>query len=273
MADGIAVLLAAVGGGRALPRRTEDATRRKCEVDVATRILLVEDDATIGEVLSASLRSHAYDAIWERAGAAALTCAAAGAVDLIILDLGLPDLEGTEVCRLLRRAQPGCVLVILAARSAEIDVVVGLNLVPTIISSNPSGWPVHARLRAHLRRNDAAPGTARDVRRFGDLVVDVPQRRVTVAGRELRLRPKEFDLLARLAAEPDVALRRDTLMSDVSDAHWFGSTKTLDVHVTALRRRIAETAGATAAEVPEIVTIRGHGYRLELPTPESRTLS
>ena len=73
---------------------------------------------------------------------------------------------------------------------------------------------------------------------------------MTVAGQELHLRPKEFDLLARLAAEPDVALRRETLMSDVWDAHWFGSTKTLDVHVAALRRRIAETAAAAAAEVP-----------------------
>ncbi len=241
---------------------------------MATRILLVEDDATIGEVLAASLRSHAYDVIWERTGAAALTCAAAGAVDLIVLDLGLPDLEGTEVCRLLRRAQPGCVLVILTARSAEMDVVVGLDSGADDYLIKPVRLAeFHARLRAHLRRNDAATGTAREVRRFGDLVVDVPRRRVTVAGREMRLRPKEFDLLARLAAEPDVALRRETLMSDVWDAHWFGSTKTLDVHVAALRRRIAEMAGATAAEVPEIVTIRGHGYRLELPTPEApRTL-
>ena len=241
---------------------------------MSTRILLVEDDATIGEVLTASLRSHAYDAIWERTGAAALTCAAASAVDLIVLDLGLPDLEGTEVCRLLRRAQPGCVLVILTARSAEMDVVVGLDSGADDYLIKPVRLAeFHARLRAHLRRNDA-PGTAREVRRFGDLVVDVPRRRVTVAGRELRLRPKEFDLLARLAAEPDVALRRETLMSDVWDAHWFGSTKTLDVHVAALRRRIAEMAGTTATEVPEIVTIRGHGYRLELPTPEApRTLS
>ena len=236
---------------------------------MATRILLVEDDATIGEVLTASLRSHAYDAIWERTGAAALTCATAGAVDLIVLDLGLPDLEGTEVCRLLRRAQPGCVLVILTARCAEMDVVVGLDAGADDYLVKPVRLAeFHARLRAHLRRNDPG-GTARDVRRFGDLVVDVPRRRVTVAGRELRLRPKEFDLLARLAAEPDVALRRETLMSEVWDANWFGSTKTLDVHVAALRRRIAETAAATAAEVPEIVTLRGHGYRLELPAPEA----
>jgi DNA-binding response OmpR family regulator len=227
---------------------------------VATRILLVEDDATIGEVLTASLSNHAYDVIWEQTAAAALTRAAAGAVDLIVLDLGLPDLEGTEVCRLLRRAQPGCVLIILTARSAEMDIVVGLDAGADDYLVKPVRLAeFHARLRAHLRRSEAA-GTIPDVRRFGDLVVDVPRRRATLAGRELRLRPKEFDL--------DVALRRETLMADVWDAHWFGSTKTLDVHVAALRRKIAEITAATAADVPEIVTIRGHGYRLELSTPE-----
>jgi DNA-binding response OmpR family regulator len=95
---------------------------------------------------------------------------------------------------------------------------------------------------------------------------------VTVAGQELHLRPKEFDLLARLAAEPDVALRRETLMSDVWDVRWFGSTKTLDVHVAALRRRIAETTAAVGAVVPRIVTIRGHGYRLELGASDARDL-
>jgi len=235
---------------------------------VSTRILLVEDDATIGDVLTTSLRSQAYNVTWERTGAAALARAAAGAVDLIVLDLGLPDLEGTEVCRLLRRAQPGCVLVILTARSAEMDVVVGLDSGADDYLVKPVRLAeFHARLRAHLRRNDDV-GSTSEVRRFGDLVVDVLRRRVTVAGRELRLRPKEFDLLARLVAEPDVALRRETLMSEVWDEHWFGSTKTLDVHVAALRRRIAEMAAATAAEVPEIVTLRGHGYRLELPTSD-----
>jgi DNA-binding response OmpR family regulator len=153
------------------------------------------------------------------------------------------------------------------------DVVVGLDAGADDYLVKPVRLvEFHARLRAHLRRSDTT-GTARDVRRFGDLVVDVPRRRVTVAGHEVHLRPKEFDLLARLAAEPDVALRRETLMSDVWDAHWFGSTKTLDVHVAALRRRIAEAAATTAADVPEIVTIRGHGYRLEFPASEApRTL-
>jgi DNA-binding response OmpR family regulator len=103
----------------------------------------------------------------------------------------------------------------------------------------------------------------------GDLVVDAAGRRVTVGGRELRLRTKEFDLLSRLAAEPGVAVSRETLMAEVWDEHWFGSTKTLDVHVAALRRKIGEISATAAAHVPEIVTLRGYGYRLELEAPES----
>ncbi|MET0765128.1 MAG: response regulator transcription factor [Blastococcus sp.] len=231
---------------------------------MGARILLVEDDSTIGEVLASSLRSHGHDVMWERTGTAALAEARATVVDVVLLDLGLPDLDGVEVCRQLRRVQPGCVLVMLTARSAEMDVVVGLEAGADDYLVKPVRLAeLHARLRAHLRRSDTGPG-ADPLRAIGDLVVDVPRRRVTVAGRELHLRPKEFDLLARLAAQPEVAHRRETLMSEVWDANWFGSTKTLDVHVAALRRKIAESADAADARVPRIVTVRGHGYRLEL---------
>jgi DNA-binding response OmpR family regulator len=159
-------------------------------------------------------------------------------------------LEGTEVCRRLRRAQPVCVIIILTARSAEMDLVLGLDSGADDFLVKPVRvGELQARLRAHLRRTEVGAATP-EVRRLGDLVVDERRRRVTVAGQELHLRPKEFDLLARLAAEPDVALRRETLMSDVWDARWFGSTKTLDVHVAALRRRIAEKTAAVGAVVP-----------------------
>ncbi|WP_308282681.1 response regulator transcription factor [Pseudonocardia nigra] len=234
---------------------------------MSSRILLIEDDSTIGEVLTSSLRSHAHEVMWERTGASGLARAAAGAVDLVLLDLGLPDLDGVEVCRQLRRAQPGCVLVMLTARGAEMDVVVGLEAGADDYLVKPVRLgELHARIRAHLRRNEAT-ATVPPVRPIGDLVVDVPRRRVTVAGTELRLRAKEFDLLARLAAQPGVALSRETLMAEVWDEHWFGSTKTLDVHVAALRRKIGEIAAASGARVPEIVTLRGHGYRLELTGP------
>ncbi|MGY1706878.1 response regulator [Geodermatophilus sp. SYSU D00697] len=232
------------------------------------RILLVEDDPTIGEVLATSMRSHAYDVVWAQSGGAALDRAAAGPVDLVLLDLGLPDLDGVEVCRRLRRLQPGCVLVMLTARSAEMDVVVGLEAGADDYLVKPVRLTeLHARVRAHLRRG-AATSVEPTVRTVGDLVVDVPRHRVTLGGRELRLRPKEFDLLARLAAQPEVAHSREQLMRDVWDENWFGSTKTLDVHVAALRRKIQEGAGS-GHRIPEIVTVRGHGYRLELPAPEA----
>ena len=234
---------------------------------MAGRILLVEDDSTIGEVLTASLRSHAYDVFWEQTGADGLVRAGTDAVDLVLLDLGLPDLDGVEVCRQLRRIQPGCVLVMLTARAAEMDVVVGLEAGADDYLVKPVRLTeLHARIRAHLRRGGATSAEP-TVRVVGDLVVDVPRHRVTIAGRELHLRPKEFDLLTRLAAQPEVAHSREQLMSDVWDENWFGSTKTLDVHVAALRRKIQDGAGA-ADRTPRIVTVRGHGYRLELPTSD-----
>jgi DNA-binding response OmpR family regulator len=230
---------------------------------MASHILLIEDDLTIGEVLSSSLRAHGHEVVWERMGVKGIAQASATVADLVLLDLGLPDLDGVEVCRRLRRAQPECILVILTARSTEMDVVVGLEAGADDYLVKPLRLTeLLARVRAHLRRNEGG-STARPVRPVGDLVVDLPRRRVTVAERELPLRPKEFDLLARLAAEPEVALSQETLMSDVWDEHWFGSTKTLDVHVAALRRKMREVA-SSAARVPEIVTIRGHGFSLEL---------
>jgi DNA-binding response OmpR family regulator len=233
---------------------------------VAGRILLVEDDSTIGEVLTSSLRSHGHDVVWARTGVSALTRSSQFPVDLVLLDLGLPDLDGVEVCRQLRRLQPGCVLVMLTARSTEMDVVVGLEAGADDYLVKPVRLAeFHARIRAHLRRSDGGP-SAPAVREVGDLVVDLASRRVTVAGREIPLRPKEFDLMARLAAEPEVAQSRERLMAEVWDEHWFGSTKTLDVHVAALRRKIREHAAA-GDRVPRIVTVRGHGFRLELATP------
>jgi DNA-binding response OmpR family regulator len=230
---------------------------------MASRILLVEDDTTIGDLLTSSLRHHAHEVMWEQTGATALARATTDPVDLVLLDLGLPDVDGVEVCRRLRRLLPGCVLVVLTARSAEMDVVMGLEAGADDYLVKPIRLAeLHARIRAHLRRNAAGP-VAAAVRTFGGLVVDVRRRRVTIGGQELTLRPKEFDLLARLAAEPDVALSRKTLMSEVWDEHWFGSTKTLDVHVAALRRKILEAASSPGADVPQIITVRGHGYRLE----------
>jgi DNA-binding response OmpR family regulator len=189
------------------------------------------------------------------------------AFDLALVDLGLPDLDGVEVCRRLREIQPACVLVILTARTDEMDVIVGLEAGADDYLTKPVRLAeLHARIRAHLRRESSGGESPVEI---GQLRIDPTARRVTVADRELALRAKEFDLLLRLGREPGVAVRRETLMADVWDAQWFGSTKTLDVHVAAVRRKLSEAARTTAAgRVPEIATIRGHGYRLEPPAEQ-----
>jgi DNA-binding response OmpR family regulator len=231
------------------------------------QLLVVEDDGTIGRLLTEGLQSHGHQVTWCRTGRAALREAALQHADLVLLDLGLPDLDGVEVCRQLRNTLPGCVLVILTARDAEIDVVVGLDAGADDYLTKPFRYSeLLARIRAHLRRGPvpAAPTQAYVV---GELVVDPAARTCTYHGHPIELRAREFDLLARLAADADAAVSRETLMDDVWDENWFGSTKTLDVHIGILRTKLAAAAhhGANPSATPHITTLRGHGYRLDSP--------
>lgn len=229
------------------------------------RLLVVEDDATIGGLLEPGLRTHGHTVCWQRSGQAALAAASGTEFDLVLLDLGLPDLDGVEVCRQLRARQPACVLVILTARREEMDVVVGLEAGADDYLTKPFRFAeLLARIRAHLRRG-VPVGSPEPALRVGDLVVDTAARRCVLGRVDVALRAKEFDLLARLAAEPGVAVSRERLMSDVWDENWFGSTKTLDVHMASVRRRLAEAEREhpDAAVAPHITTLRGRGYRME----------
>jgi DNA-binding response OmpR family regulator len=227
-------------------------------------LLLVEDDEGIGRRVEAALRANGHSVTWQRTGHSALIEADRTAFDLVVLDLGLPDTDGVEVCRDLRVRQPECVIVMLTARRDEMDVVVGLEAGADDYVTKPFGLnELLARIRAHLRRQGADITASVESFTDGDLVLDLHARRCSVAGAEVELRAKEFDLLARLAREPGRAISRDQLMADVWDENWFGSTKTLDVHVAAVRRRLEQAVGSSGAQVPEIVTLRGHGYRLD----------
>jgi DNA-binding response OmpR family regulator len=222
------------------------------------RLLLVEDDRVIGRVLDAALRRDGYDVRWHPTGGDAVRDAAAREFDLAIVDLGLPDVDGLAVCQRLCELRPGCVVVVLTARDEEVDVIVGLESGADDYLTKPVGLgELRARIRAHLRRRLPTP---RGPLRVGELCVDVAARRACVRDRVLPLRAKEFDLLARLASTPGVVVGRDTFMADVWDTRWYGPTKTLDVHVASVRRKLAAAGGD---RVPAIATVRGHGYRLE----------
>lgn len=228
-------------------------------------VLVVEDDETIGRTVTQTLERHGYAVEWVHSGSDALQVATRAQPSLVILDLGLPDLDGVEVCRRLRDAGHDAPIVMLTARRDEIDVVVGLDSGADDYVTKPfSLAELLARVRAHLRQPAAL---VPDQLAVGALAIDRDARRAWVKGHEVELRAKEFDLLALLAAEAGHALSRDQIMRDVWDDHWFGSTRTLDMHISSLRRKLtgAGPAGDAAGDVPTITTLRGVGYRLELP--------
>jgi DNA-binding response OmpR family regulator len=222
-------------------------------VDVP-RVLVVEDDATIGRGLAAAIAAEGYDVEWKPNGTDALAALTAAEVALIVLDLGLPDIDGLELCRRFRSLAPEVRIVVLTARTDEIDVVVGLDAGADDYVTKPFRLAeLLARVRAHLRRPLVQ---TRGTIEAGDVVVDVDGRRVVAAGAEVELRPKEFDLLALLASEAGRVVTRERIMSEIWDEHWFGSTKTLDMHISALRRKLGDAQA-------RIVTLRHVGYRFD----------
>ncbi len=233
-------------------------------------ILLIEDDDTIGRHLHAGLRAHGYATTWCRTGTSGLIEARERPVQIVLLDLGLPDRDGLDVARDLRRSHPALLIIMLTARGEDIDVVAGLDVGADDYLVKPVGLSVLiARLRAHLRRRDTpdTPGNApRRILAVGALTVETDARRCFLGAKEVALRPKELGLLTHLAAQPGLAVRREDLMANVWDEHWFGSTKTLDVTMAALRQRLEHASaelGLPPADTPTITTLRGYGYRLE----------
>ncbi|HMQ26671.1 MAG TPA: response regulator transcription factor [Acidimicrobiales bacterium] len=216
------------------------------------RLLLVEDDDAIADPLAKGLAREGFEVDRVGTGAAAL---AADPADLGLLDLGLPDLDGFEVCRRLR-SESEVPIIVITARGDEVDRVVGLELGADDYVVKPFGFrELVARIRAVSRRTAARGDDDADpVLRSGPIEVDTRTRRVTVGGAEVDLTRKEFDLLALLARDPGATRTRDEILEEVWDAHWYGPTKTLDVHVASLRKKLGD---------PTLIeTVRGVGFRL-----------
>ncbi len=214
------------------------------------KILVVEDDPAIAEPLVAGLSRNGFDPRLVRNGRDAL--ASVADADLVLLDLGLPDLDGSEVCRQLRQ-RSGVPIIVVSARSDEVDRVMLLEVGADDYVVKPFGLrELIARIRAVSRRAGGEP--PRQQLEVGAMVVDLRTHEVHVEGCAIELTPKEFDLLAHLASDPGAALTRRSILEEVWDANWYGSSKTLDVHVASLRRKLGH---------PEwIQAVRGVGFKL-----------
>lgn len=229
-------------------------------------VLIVEDDEGIAMPLVRTLGREGYEVERVAEGAVAVEKALGGGVDLMILDLGLPDIDGLEVCRQVRAGGYDGGVLILTARGGELDRVVGLDVGADDYMSKPFGLAeLLARTRALLRRSGnhtAAPDET--VAAGSGLRIDTHARRVWVGESEVALTTKEFDVLALLSEDRGAVVTRDRLMDEVWDSNWYGSTKTLDVTVGRLRQKLEES------EAPaRVVTVRGVGFRLEDGPPDA----
>ncbi|MEZ0089055.1 response regulator transcription factor [Streptacidiphilus sp. EB129] len=213
------------------------------------RVLVVEDDEGIAGSLVRGLTRAGYTASSVDSGRAAL--AVAPVPDVVLLDLGLPDMDGVEVCRRLR-GRPETAIIVVTARGEEGDRVTALDEGADDYLVKPFGLAeLLARMRAVLRRTRPSEPVQL---RHGQLTVDPRTRKVTVAGAEVTLTPKEFDILECLATDPGRVVTRQEILERAWDAHWYGPTKVLDVHMAALRRKLG---------VPGLVeTVYGRGFRL-----------
>ena len=236
-----------------------------------TAVLLVEDDERISEPLIRVLRAEELDVTHVAAGQPALDAVAAARPDLVLLDLTLPDLDGLDVCRRLRVDHPGLPIIMLTARAEEMDVIVGLGAGADDYVAKPFRLAeLVARIRARLRVAETSNGARRPT---GPLVgagieLDPAGRRCRVTDldtgdtNEIELTTKEFDLMELLMSEPGITHKRDDIMSTVWDENWWGSTRTLDTHVSTLRKKILDRTDPPS----KIVTVRGVGFRFETGT-------
>jgi DNA-binding response OmpR family regulator len=228
-------------------------------------LLLVEDDDAIAAPLAKGLERQNFTVQRQATGLGAVEAAAGNpAPDIVLLDLGLPDIDGYEVCRRIR-ATSSVPIIVVTARGEEIDRVLGLELGADDYVVKPFGFrELVARIHAVTRRVGAKEEPSEPIVQLsGGFTVDNRARRLTRQDTEIVLTRKEFDLLALLATDPGATFTREDILEQVWDAHWYGPTKTLDVHVASLRKKVGD------AELVE--TVRGVGFRLRTDHDGPRT--
>lgn len=236
---------------------------------MSTSVLLVEDDDRISDLLIRVLRAEDFDVTHVAAGQAALDAVSRAPPALVLLDLTLPDIDGLDVCRRLRADDPNLPIIVLTARSEEMDVIVGLAAGADDYVAKPFRLAeLVARIKARLRVADQRPMATPDGPLSGARIELHPSsRRCFVAEEggstavitEVELTSKEFDLLELLMRRPGITLKRDDIMAKVWDENWWGSTRTLDTHVSTLRKKILDRSDPPS----KIVTVRGVGFRFD----------
>lgn len=224
------------------------------------RVLVVEDDASVAEGILDGLEHAKFETRLVTTGADALESVGSYQPDLVLLDLGLPDMDGTDVCRSIR-VNSTTPIIVVSARGDEIDRVLALEMGADDYVVKPFGMrEIVARIRAVVRRT--APSESdepvQSIREFGTLVIDVRSQRVTLDGNEVHVTPKEFELLVYLSQDPGAVFRRAEILHDVWDTNWYGTTKTLDAHIAAIRKKLGN---------PDwIQSVRGVGFRFGIPS-------
>ncbi|HEX5097300.1 MAG TPA: response regulator transcription factor [Acidimicrobiia bacterium] len=218
-------------------------------------ILVVDDEPNIADLVELYLRRDGYRVLKAGTGEDALRLAAAQSPRLVVLDVGLPDIDGLEVCRRLR-ATSAVPVIFLTARDTEVDRILGLEMGADDYVSKPfSPGELVARVKAVLRRADGVSGPPSDVVHAGQVEVDVARREVRVHGAPVPFTTKEFDLIKFLAERSGLALSRQQILDGVWGYDWFGDVRTVDVHIAQVRKKVGHAV--------RIDTVRGVGYRLD----------